>query len=183
MVLQTARLCLRPWQAQDEDSFIALNADTQVMQYFPSPLSEQESRVFLGQIQAKMAKEGFGLWACALNDTQEVIGFVGLNRPSDTFFFSPCIEISWRIHTRFQKQGLAQEAARMVLRHAFLDLGLDEIVAFTTTMNHGSERLMQRLGMQKYPRHFLHPRLEPTHHLAEHILYTLNRDDWAYADN
>lgn len=41
--LETPRLILRQWQASDLDTFAHLNADPEVMLYFPSTLSKQQS--------------------------------------------------------------------------------------------------------------------------------------------
>ena len=41
--IETARLRLRAWRADDFPAFAQLNADAQVMRYFPSPLTQTES--------------------------------------------------------------------------------------------------------------------------------------------
>ena len=41
--IETARLRLRAWRIDDFPAFAQLNADAQVMRYFPSPLTQTES--------------------------------------------------------------------------------------------------------------------------------------------
>lgn len=41
--IETARLRLKAWRTDDFPAFAQLNADTQVMRYFPSPLTQTES--------------------------------------------------------------------------------------------------------------------------------------------
>lgn len=171
--LETERLILRPWQDSDFPSFQAMNADPKVMAFFPDTLSESESRSLFTAIQQKMQEYGFGAWACEIKATQEVIGFVGLNAPDEEFYFSPCIEIAWRIRAEYQRKGYAKEAALSVLRFAFDTLKLPEIVAFTAIANKPSENLMRSLGMTKMPRNFHHPQLPITHPLSEHVVYSI----------
>lgn len=181
--LSTDRLILREWRDSDLSSLYKMVSDPDVMEFFPSILSEIEAQDFLKAIQEKMNQHGWGMWACELKDTQEVIGFVGLNIPKDDFYFNPCVEIGWRLRKEFWHQGLAQEAAREALKFGFTELNLDKIVAFTTVTNLPSQALMERLNMVKNPQHFNHPRLAEDHPLAEHVLYELTRDSWLSLQN
>ncbi len=72
---------------------------------------------------------------------------------------------------------MAQEAAKIWLGFGFETLEADEIVAFTTETNWRSQKLMQRLGMERNPADdFDHPMLEEGHPLLRHVLYRLNKD-------
>lgn len=42
-MLETPRLILRQWEAKDRAPFAALNADSDVMRFFPTPLQKAES--------------------------------------------------------------------------------------------------------------------------------------------
>lgn len=42
-MLETSRLILRQWEAKDRAPFAALNADSDVMRFFPAPLQKAES--------------------------------------------------------------------------------------------------------------------------------------------
>jgi len=61
--LETPRVVLRQWRQADLESFAALNADPEVMRYFPAPLNRQQSDEFAGHVQATIARQGWGLWA------------------------------------------------------------------------------------------------------------------------
>jgi RimJ/RimL family protein N-acetyltransferase len=43
IILQTPRLTLRTWQDSDIEPFSTMNQDTEVMKYFPSFLTPEES--------------------------------------------------------------------------------------------------------------------------------------------
>ena len=79
----------------------------------------------------------------------------------------------------FWGQGYATEAAAAALEDGFGRLGLDEIVAYTTPVNHRSRAVMARLGMSRDPdEDFDHPRVPETHPLRRHVLYRLSRAAW-----
>jgi RimJ/RimL family protein N-acetyltransferase len=66
-----------------------------------------------------------------------------------------------------------------VLRHAFCDKGLDEVVSFTAAVNEPSRAVMERLGMRRDPAEdFLQPGLPDDHRLQPHVLYRLRREQW-----
>lgn len=179
MKLETERLLLRPWQSEDSEAFAQLNANVEVMRYFPHTLSKRESDELLAKFQARFETQGgWGLWATIEKTSGAFIGFVGLNRPEYALPFSPCVEVSWRLLPDFWGKGYAIEAANAALKFAFDALNLDEVVAFTTLNNTPSQRVMQRLKMQLHGQ-FTHPLLEASHPLAQHVLYKLTKKAWA----
>lgn len=178
-MLRTARLILRQWKPEDLAPFAALNADPEVMRFFPKPLTREESDDLATRLAARITERGWGLWACDLVATNEFIGFVGLSIPRWQSFFTPCVEIGWRLARRHWGYGFAPEAARAALDYAFETLSLSDVVSFTTPQNHNSIRVMQKLGM-KYEGDFNHPELSD-HALERHVLYRLKRDDFRAA--
>ena len=176
--LESKRLIIRPWKETDFSAFKAMNSDPLVMEHFPAILSEDESRTLFDEINRRIDQNGFGFWACEVKATGDVIGFVGLNEPTDQFYFSPCIEIGWRLRSQYWRQGYAKEAATAVLKFAFETLKRDKVVAFTATTNKPSESLMQALGMTIMPENFFHPRLPKDHLLAEHVVYQIQADQY-----
>lgn len=178
LTLDSARLRLRPWRDEDLPAFAALNADPQVMRYFPATMTAEESRAQAERIRAFMQQHGWGLWAVEVKDSAPFIGFVGLARPSDDLPCSPCVEIGWRLAAAHWGNGYAAEAARAALACAFDTLHLPEVVSFTAENNQPSRRVMTRIGMQFDGETFLHPRLPAGHPLQKHVLYRLNRQTW-----
>ena len=88
------------------------------------------------------------------------IGFVGLVVPAFEAHFTPCVEIGWRLAAEHWGQGYATEAALASARHAFDDVGLEQLVSFTTPQNVRSRAVMRRIGMtHDEADDFDHPRL------------------------
>jgi RimJ/RimL family protein N-acetyltransferase len=172
--LETPRLLLRPWQPADRAPFAALNADPEVMRYFPAVLTRAQSDTFAARIEAQFAEDGWGLWAVERRDTAGFIGFVGLMRlgfvPPFSTVQTPPIEIGWRLARAHWGCGFATEAAEAALQFAFARLGLPEVVSITAAVNGPSEAVMGRIGMVA-DGSFVHPSLATGHWLSRHVLY------------
>jgi RimJ/RimL family protein N-acetyltransferase len=88
------------------------------------------------------------------------------------FPIPPGIKIGWRLDAEFWNQGLATEGAREVLRHAYEDLHLPEIVSFTSVINMPSRRVMEKIGMTRdLAGDFDHPGNAEGHPVRRHVLY------------
>ena len=76
----TDRLILRCWQDEDFPAFARMNADSQMMEYFPAPLSLPESAAFFDRIRREFETEGFGLYALERRTDGELLGYTRLHR-------------------------------------------------------------------------------------------------------
>jgi RimJ/RimL family protein N-acetyltransferase len=147
------------------------------MEFFPTPLTPDESNALVDRIEVHFERHGFGLWAVELRASSEFVGFVGLAIPRFDAAFTPCVEIGWRIAPEYWSRGLATEGARAVVQDAFEELGLEQIVSFTTPRNVRSRRVMEKLGMTHNPNEdFDHPLLPTEHPLRRQVLYRLTRE-------
>lgn len=175
----TQRLRLRQWRASDREPFARINADPEVMAFFPALLNRAESDAMADRCESLIADRGWGFWAVELKGPREFIGFVGLHTPDYELPFSPCVEIGWRLAFLHWGNGYATEAAEGALRVGFAVLGLPEIVSFTAVSNRRSRAVMERLGMEPAPETFVHPRVPAGSALREHCVYRLSRARWA----
>jgi len=176
MNLTTDRLLIRDWRDEDLAPFANLNADPEVMRYFPATLSRRESDTMVVRIRERTERIGYCFWAVEERDGGAFVGMVGLNRPDFEAPFMPCVEIGWRLARRFWGRGYATEAARACLQHGFQGLDLGEILAFTVPENAASRRVMEKIGMVRDEAgDFAHPRVEDGHPLQAHVLYRIRR--------
>jgi len=177
--LQTERLVLRQWRVPDLDPFAALNADPEVMRHFPAPLMREESDALAESARARIEERGWGLWAVEVVGSAAFIGFIGLAEPRFDAHFTPAVELGWRLARRHWGRGYAVEGARAAAAFGFEEVGLDEIVSFTTVANERSRRVMERLGMtHDAADDFQHPLLAPDDPIRPHVLYRLTRAAW-----
>lgn len=167
------QLVLRQWRDSDLDPYAAMNADPEVMRYFPAPLTRAETAASFERLRRGIHERGWGLWAVEVDGI--FAGFTGLNIPRFSAPFTPCVEMGWRFRREFWGRSLAYRAAREALVFGFESLRLEEIVAFTAAGNLRSRRLMERLGFKRdLNGDFDHPSIPEGHELRSHVLYRIS---------
>lgn len=177
--LETNRLTLRPFTHSDLDAFAAINADPQVMRFFPAPQNRTHTLAMIERWEQRWHDVGYAFSAIELKHTERVVGMAGLSLFEAQVSFAPCTEIGWRLHPTVWGQGIASEAAREWLRFGFEDLDLQDIFAFAPKLNTGSIAVMERIGMQRDPDlDFEHPAIEQGHVLRPMSVSRITRSDW-----
>ena len=177
--LHTARLRLRQWEDADRLPFAQMNADPEVMRFFPGTQTQEQSDRSIAAWSAELDERGWSNWAVEQVGDGAFIGFVGLSVPKRQLPFMPCVEIGYRLARPYWGKGYATEAGREVLRFGFQHLELAEIVSFTARLNLPSQAVMLRLGMRDAHEDFEHPAVPEGSPLRPHCLYRLSRQDWA----
>ena len=147
--LQTPRLRLRPWRADDLADLERLNADTRFTRFL-NPGGAAYTPAWTADKLARMRAEweqGWGSWAIEERETGRFVGRVGLQFhrlwPAD-------VELGWGVHPDLWGRGYATEAAREALRHAFGPLGFDRVVSIVHPENASSIRVAEKLGERPY---------------------------------
>lgn len=175
-IIKTSRLGLRNWNELDITPFASMNADQEVMRYFPGILTMRETIQMIDRINRHIITYGFGLYAIEKLSTKEFIGYTGLMIPQFESFFTPCVEIGWRIKKEEWNMGFATEAAMGCLIYGFNILQLKEVYSFTSMRNRASERVMEKIGMVKAGE-FDHPNIPLEHPLSRHLLYKIEKPE------
>lgn len=145
---ETERLLLRPRTLADTNDCLCMDREPEVTRFVSGPWSDPSAhREFIENRTSGPWLPGMGYWTIVLR--QEPAVFVGwvLLIPVDAV--GPDIEIGWRLRQRFWGQGLATEAARPVLTHAFEVLKLSEVVAEIDRENLGSLRVAEKIGLKQ----------------------------------
>ena len=186
--MKTERLLLRQWRNEDMPGFAELNADREVMQFYPELLSLQESNAAAEKFKSLIAANGWGFWAVESTPERSFIGLVGLHKPTYKLPFGPCVEIGWRLARAYWGKGYATEAAGVCLDFAFDQLNLSEVYAFTSVQNFKSRAVMERLDMVNIEANFDHPIMPHNSPLREHVVYEIKKHQWRlnterYRDN
>jgi RimJ/RimL family protein N-acetyltransferase len=173
-VIETERLVLRPWRADDLPAFHAIGQDREVMRYLGAPLRWPEVKRAYRRMTDCQARHGHCFWAVEHRTDRRFIGFCGL-KPGRSVLRGE-IEIAWRLARGAWGQGLAREAAEASLSWGWQNLDAPAITAVTVPANTRSWRLMERLGMARSPdEDFDHPELPAGNPLRRHILYRIAR--------
>jgi RimJ/RimL family protein N-acetyltransferase len=156
-VLHTARLRLEPFADHHLDGLHAMNARPEVMRYISGqPETREQTAASIQRVKRCWAAWGTSWWALIELQSGRVAGAGGVQHlrreadpPADLGILrSNPLEIGWRLHPDFWKQGLAIEAAARMASFAFEDLATTELLAVRDPDNAASARVMDRLGMQ-----------------------------------
>ncbi|GAB3329942.1 GNAT family N-acetyltransferase [Micromonospora halotolerans] len=137
-ILRTDRLLLVPLADRHLEWEVQLDADPQVLRYLVGRArSRDEVIASHAQRMALAGKvDGLGYWMA--------FGAHGPDQPDD-----PTVaELGYRLLRRHWRKGLASEASRALLRHAFDTVGQNRVIAQTMAVNTGSRRVMEAVGMR-----------------------------------
>ena len=168
--IETERLIIKPFRAEDAGQWQAVLSQEEVMQYLPEDvmtLKEVEDLIawFQGCYE-KNTPDNIIKWTLAVcfkrkrKDRQatprpneagpeetigEVIGWAGIGPwepdPSE-------VELFYGISREYWGKGFATEAARAVMQYAFGTIGLKRLVAVADPVNAGSVRVLEKIGMK-----------------------------------
>jgi RimJ/RimL family protein N-acetyltransferase len=141
--LDTDRLQLRPWDADDWLLLKPIATDPRVMRYIGTgqPWSDERIGAFVERQRGHHARLGFCLWKLIERGSGTMIGLCGLQPLGNE------IEVGWWLATERWGEGFASEAARSALRFAIDEVGLDRVVAIIHAENQASMQVARRIGM------------------------------------
>jgi len=174
-IIHTERLTLRAWETKDLLDCVEMNLDKEVMKYFLSVLTKEQTIEFYDRVQKHFLENGFGLYVVENTITQAFLGYTGFMIANFEASFTPCVEIGWRFKKQYWGKGYATEAAKACLNYGFDTLGFDKIYSFTATPNIKSENVMKRIGMIKTGT-FSHPKIDKEHILNLHVIYEIEKN-------
>ena len=177
--VESERLALRSWRAEDLAPFHAICADPQVMATLGPVLDRDQTAALIARVSAMEAAHDHTFWALERCEDARLIGWCGVVRGNDGPVAGKA-EIGWRLASDCWGHGYASEAARAAVGWLFANLADQAAWAITHTGNARSRAVMERLGMRYQPElDFGHPKLAEHDPLRPHVVYSLARSHWA----
>ncbi|GAA3918897.1 GNAT family N-acetyltransferase [Actinoplanes auranticolor] len=152
-ILRTERLVLVPLADRHLEQEVELDADPEVLRYIFGRARSREEVVAAHAERMALGRkvDGLGYWMAYRSPGED--DFVGLmmlppahgpDQPDD-----PAVaELGYRLLRRHWRQGLASEASRALLRHAFETVGQTRVIAQTMAVNTGSRGVMAAVGLR-----------------------------------
>jgi ribosomal-protein-alanine N-acetyltransferase len=130
-------------RSQDRDLIVALSLDGQVRRYLGGPIPENEAEQRASNIIAGTVTKH--CWVVKrIDEAQDQgVGIVHISAHHDGFDD----ELSFEFLPHVWGQGIAREAVKAAMAHAFMDLGFARLVSETQVVNVSSRRLLERMGM------------------------------------
>lgn len=181
VLLETERLRLRAFTADDVDSLVELDADPEVVRWVtggaPTPRSEVE-REWLPAFLAGYARgDGYGFWAAEDRVTGAFLGWFHLRPAQGAPGDEP--ELGYRLRRSAWGRGLATEGSRALVDHALAHLGAQRVVAETLAVHTASRRVMEKAGLRlvRTFRADWPVRIEGDEH--GDVEYALTRQEWS----
>ncbi|BBM16844.1 acetyltransferase [Enterococcus avium] len=147
MIIETARLYLRELQQSDLDSLSKILQDEQTMVAYEGAFDDTEVQSWLEKQLDNYRREGFGLWAVVLKETNEMIGQCGLTWQD--FAGQKVLEIGYLFQRAFWHHGYAIEAAEACKKYAFEQLNAEEVFSIIRDTNTASQKVAERNGMTR----------------------------------
>ncbi|MBP5857807.1 GNAT family N-acetyltransferase [Marivibrio halodurans] len=161
LVLETARLRLRPLTVADLDLCIALGTDPAVMRFIGPVETAETITAQMSDLTRRCAQGRIGIWVILDRSRGEKLGTVFLLplpvEEKDTPFGKiegddlpeGEIEIGYWIKPAAWGRGIATEACARLLRFAFEATALDEVAAVIDPDNAASRRVLLKAGMRE----------------------------------
>lgn len=172
--ITTARLLLRRFRRDDAEDMFRYCSDPEVarMTSWPPHESLDDTYRFLDWTEMMYDEKLGAPWAMVPHGSDSIVGAIQLS------VVWPHLrgEVGYWLGRPLWGQGLTTEAARTVLAYAFDDLELHRVEARCEPENVGSERVMQKLGMQFEG--VLRQHVFSKGRFRDMKLYSILRDEW-----
>jgi len=167
--LASERLGFRKWSEDDLELAVALWGDPEVARFIHAggPPGRAAIADRLAREIATDREHGIQYWPIFLLEDGAFVGCSGLRpyRPDEGI-----LELGTHLRPQYWSRGLAAEASRRVIDHAFEALGAKALFAGHNPANTASRRLLARLGFA-----YTHDELYPPTGLL-HPSYLLRRE-------
>ncbi len=154
MRLETERLVIRNWRADDLEAMFAMYSNPNVTRFLGQGSTWEDREITqtrLNRIMERDAELGdFGFWACTLKDFDQPMGaalLLPIQHSPGYEDYEKEFEIGWHLDEPHWGKGLGTEIAI-----AMRDLGLqqhEKLIAIAYPENVASLRIMQKLGMRE----------------------------------
>lgn len=143
-MLSTERLLIRPFLESDYKDLHEYLSLKETYQFEPGePISIEEAK----RLASERAK-GIDFWAVILKDNKKkLIGHISFIQTEPKHFLT--WEIGFIFNPAFQGKGYATEASRTLINYAFTELGTHRVVAFCSTENIASWKVLEKCGMKR----------------------------------
>ncbi|MCA9291790.1 MAG: GNAT family N-acetyltransferase [Phycisphaerales bacterium] len=146
IVLDTARLRLRPFAAADAPAVQTYCAEVEIARTTLAIPHPYEAGLAAAWIAGHAERRGSGagwIFAMTTRDDEALVGAIDLRIEAE----HARAELGYVVYTPFWNRGYATEAARAIIRFGFDTLALNRIDAHHFVTNPASGRVLEKAGM------------------------------------
>ena len=160
---ETGRLLAERLREEHLPEIQRMHSDPRVMATLGGLRSDEETASYLRDNLDHWDRYGYGIWAFRNKTDGRFVGRAGLR--NTRVGGEDEVELAYALVADYWNKGLATEMARAILKVAFEDLGLIDVVCFTLPANRASRRVMEKAGFE-YERDVVHAG-------SPHVLYRI----------
>lgn len=147
-MIETPRLVLRPMQAGDVDSLLAVFGDPKVMSAFAAtPFERPAMQRWVERRLQHQRRHGHGLFSMIHRQDGCLIGDCGIEYKN--VLGVEQAELGYDLRSDYWNRGLATEAAVAMRDNAFGALKLTRLISMIRVGNAPSQRVAEKVGMRK----------------------------------
>lgn len=141
--LRDRHVRLRPMGEQDVPEVARICQDERIQHWtrVPAPYGEAEARDFL-RMSSEALADGRGAHLLAVGSDEEVLGAVGI----DLDAHDRAGTVGYWVAPAARGRGIATRAARLLVRWAFRDLGVERCTLYAAVPNVASNEVARRVG-------------------------------------
>ena len=145
IIMETERLFLRELTPSDLEDMKRVLQDKDVMYAYEHAFSDEEVLQWLNNQLARYKKDGIGLWAVILKDTDRMIGQCGLTyQKADD---KTLLEVGYLFEKDYWHRGYASEAAFTCICYAIDVLDAKKVYSIIRENNFPSQKVALRNHM------------------------------------
>ena len=144
--METERLVLRRYTADDKAHLISLFTDEKVMKYVgEGVLTEAQAEEWWKKLFEKFYPQGVNVWAVFTKEDSRYVGHAGI-------YPRPTSKEDWEFVYFLSRdawgKGYATEIARKIIDYGFKELNMPEVFATVDDEHSSSIRVLDKAGMK-----------------------------------
>ncbi len=144
VIVETERLLLREWNAEDAEAVAHIYLNPQVMEFIPGGVWNRERTArAIARMRELNLERGYGFYPVVVKSLGKIIGHCGLGLLEQT----PEIEVAYLLDVPYWGHGYACEAVRAIISHGFSRFNISRILAVAFPQNLRSIGVMRSVGM------------------------------------
>ncbi|WP_230728320.1 GNAT family N-acetyltransferase [Flavobacterium sp. EDS] len=142
---QSPRIIIREFLPEEQQTFLNLFKDAEVIQYLPETSAERYIEMFK-ELLENYEKGNLSRWA--IFDTTNN-NFIGMCVARIFVHNSTQIEIGYVLSKEYWGKGIATEVCKAMTQYCFANTNIPEVVAITDLDNSGSQNVLQKSGFER----------------------------------
>jgi RimJ/RimL family protein N-acetyltransferase len=147
MVIETKNLIIRNYTLKDTDELFLVLSDAKTMQFWQSPFTMEDIKIWINKSLESYDTNGFGRYAVIIKGKQKIIGDCGIMKLK--VIDEIVNDLGYIIHSKYWGKGYGTESANAVKEYAFNVLGLNALYANMPYNHKASIKIAEKIGMKK----------------------------------